>query len=103
MRNFFCLIAAAALLSSCNESAETKQQTSKSDTTNFSKDTHTQSNASQLKLEHLFLDIAVHFDSRKISGAATWTIENPNGVDSLKLDTYGLQIDNVQVDGRTAG
>jgi leukotriene-A4 hydrolase len=66
------------------------------------KDTHTQSNADSITLKHLDLDIAVNMDQQQISGSATWTIDNPYKLSTLKLDTYDLTIDSTTVDGKLA-
>lgn len=62
-------------------------------------DTHTQSNASEVKFKHLSLDVNVSFEQKQIAGSATWTFANENKVDVLKLDTYDLTIDSVKVNG----
>ena len=66
------------------------------------KDTHTLSNADSISIKHLDLDINVSFDQKKLSGTATWTIENKNNAAVLRLDDYGLHIDSVFVDGKKA-
>jgi leukotriene A-4 hydrolase/aminopeptidase len=64
-----------------------------------SKDVHTLSNADSVTMKHLFLDIKVDFDTKKIAGKAVWDIDNKDKVKTLKLDTYDLTIDSVVVDG----
>ncbi len=64
------------------------------------KDQHTLSNADSIRMQHLSLDVAVNFEQHQISGQAVWTIENPSKLPVLKLDTYGLTIDSVTVDGK---
>lgn len=66
-------------------------------------DWHTQSNADKIAFKHLDLDIKVSFENKQISGCALWTIDNNKALDSLKLDTDGLGIDSVFVDGKKAG
>lgn len=66
---------------------------------NAGKDVHTQSNADRIPLKHLSLDIQVDFDQKRIAGKAHWTIENPGTQGRLRLDTDGLTIDSVWVDG----
>ena len=88
------------LLASCgnqrNQSAA--NQASASDTIR-AKDTHTLSNTDSVMMQHLYLDIAVSFEQKRIHGKAEWTIENKTGAAALHLDTYALQIDSVYVDG----
>lgn len=64
------------------------------------KDRHTLSNADSISVQHLDLDIAVNFDKHLISGSAAWTIENKAKAATLHLDTDGLTIDSVTVDGK---
>lgn len=67
------------------------------------KDLHTQSNADKVDVSHLYLDVNVSFENKKIAGSATWDIDNTtNKEDVLKLDTYDLTIDSVTVDGVTS-
>jgi aminopeptidase N len=51
-------------------------------------------------MQHLDLDIAVNFEKHLISGSAAWTIENKAKAAILHLDTDGLMIDSVTVDGK---
>jgi aminopeptidase N len=51
-------------------------------------------------MQHLALDIAVSMEKKQISGTATWTINNKTGAKELRLDTYDLTIEDVQVDGK---
>lgn len=93
----------ALSLSACNEHAKTTaDNTPASDTVATAKDEHTQSNADEVTLKHLNLDIAVDFDKKQIAGCATWAIDNHKKVSTLKLDTYDLTIDSVYVDGRNS-
>jgi leukotriene-A4 hydrolase len=63
------------------------------------KDVHTCANVDSISMQHLDLNIAVDFDHKQISGAATWTIDNKSRAKDLRLDTYDLTIDSVLVDG----
>lgn len=64
------------------------------------KDIHTLSNADSIVMKHLDLDITVNFDQKKIAGKASWTIDNKEKCAVLKLDTYGLLVDSVFVNGQ---
>lgn len=93
----------ALSLSACNEHAKTTADNAPaSDTIATAKDEHTQSNADEVTLKHLNLDIAVDFDKKQIAGCATWAINNHKKVSTLKLDTYDLTIDSVYVDGHNS-
>src|SRR5690606_34857445 len=87
---------------SCGTQSATNEASEIQDST-VVKDLHTQSNADVINVKHLDLDINVNFDQKQIAGSATWTIENVNKKDTLKLDTYDLTIDSVMLDGQKAG
>lgn len=65
----------------------------------IAKDKHTQSNADSVTVKHLDLDIKVDFEEHRISGRASWDIENPNNMSQLVLDGYRLTVDSIMVDG----
>ncbi len=71
----------------------------KTDSLTVPKDLHTQSNADSISMKHLDLDINVDFVTKQISGRATWDVQNEKKAKRLRLDTYDLTIDSVQVDG----
>ncbi len=58
-------------------------------------------NVNDVTTRHLALDLAVDFESRRLAGTATLTIENFTGTKQLILDTYGLDIQAVTLDGST--
>ncbi|HEX6085399.1 MAG TPA: M1 family aminopeptidase/hydrolase [Thermoanaerobaculia bacterium] len=64
-------------------------------------DAFTFSNTSEVTTRHLALDLAVDFASRRLSGTATLTLENFTGTRQVVLDTYGLDIRGVTLDGST--
>lgn len=64
------------------------------------KDLHTLSNADSIILRKLDLTVGVDFEHKQISGVAAWHVANPQNIALLKLDTYGLTIDSVTVNGR---
>ncbi|MBS1779894.1 MAG: M1 family metallopeptidase [Bacteroidetes bacterium] len=103
MKKIMVMALGALSLSACNEHAKTAADNAPaSDTVATAKDEHTQSNADEVTLKHLNLDIAVDFDRKQIAGCATWAINNHKKVSTLKLDTYDLTIDSVYVDGRNS-
>jgi leukotriene-A4 hydrolase len=94
---FICSLAA------CNTgTSENKSEQQTTDTVAAVKDLHTQSNADEVTMKHLSLDVNVDLTGRKIAGVAHWQIENKAKVKTLKLDTYDLAIDSVTVDGAKA-
>ena len=92
LKKMMPLMLAIAVVS-CNEQKKEERNTV------IAKDKHTQSNADSVTVKHLDLDIKVDFDTRIISGRASWDIENPNNMDRLILDGYRLTVDSIMVDG----
>jgi len=88
------------LLASCGEETKPVAESSAVKTSLPVRDIHTLSNADSILMKHLDLDIDVNFDQKKIAGTASWTIENKEKCAVLKLDTYGLQVDSVFVNGQ---
>lgn len=64
-------------------------------------DAFTFSNPSEVTTRHLALDLSADFESRRLSGTAILTIENHTATTKLVLDTYGLDIEAVMLDGST--
>ena len=64
-------------------------------------DAFTFANASEVTTRHLALDLTVDFVARRLAGTATLTLENFTGTRQLVLDTYGLDIRSVTLDGST--
>ena len=56
------------------------------------RDPHSFSRPDEAVVRHLMLDLDVDFESRKLTGMATLTIENLTGTDELWLDAWGLDI-----------
>jgi leukotriene-A4 hydrolase len=104
MTNKILLPAAViCLFTSCGSNSNQEQHVPAQDTTSAPpakvSDWHTQSNADSIRLSHLDLDIKVSFKEKQISGCATWDMENPDGINTLKLDSYDLAIDSIKVNG----
>ena len=97
-----CCVVLLAITSFCacqpKPTKENKQVETVKETT---RDIHTQSNADSIAISHLDLDINVDMEKHQIGGCALWSISNiGNKVKELRLDTYGLSIDSVSVDGK---
>jgi aminopeptidase N len=97
-RIVFALIS-LLFLNACAGGSGPAKSGSPAQDTGRAEDTQTLSNADSVTMQHLFLDVAVSFDQKRIYGKAEWTIENKSGAESLHLDTYGLRIDSIIVDG----
>ncbi len=87
-------------LNACEPKPQRNITNMESTTPMTAKDVHTQSNADEVTLSHLDLDIKVDLEKKQISGCALWTIDNKKKVKVLKLDTYDMIIDSVAVDGK---
>lgn len=101
---FSCLFLSLILLSSCQNSETQNKKDKELEIAASSQDWHTQSNAHEIPLSHLHLNITVNFDQKSILGSATWfldTLHPATGTKPLYLDTRGLQIDSVLFDDHT--
>jgi leukotriene-A4 hydrolase len=58
-------------------------------------------NASEVTTRHLALDLQVDFETHRLAGTATLTLQNLTGTRQLVLDAYGLDIESVTLDGAT--
>ncbi len=99
MKNILLLITALTCLFACNSPKTAKQQKPGNDSLVVAKDVHALSNADEVEMKHLDLDIEVDMQNKQIRGCALWTIQNKAKVKALTLDTYDLTIDKVLVDG----
>lgn len=99
LRKLFTASLAVVMLTACGTEGQKNDKTEDTQKTKVV-DKHTLSNADKIDISHLDLDVAVSFDKKQISGTATWTIDNKNGLDTLKLDTYELTVSKVTVDGK---
>lgn len=66
-------------------------------------DPTSQSNYLQVASEHIQLDWNVDYEARVISGFATHTmIVKEDGIEEIIFDTFGLEVDATEVDGKSA-
>ncbi len=94
------MLLAVVVFAGCKNGDQKKADAAPNAVLQATKDVHTLSNADSVDMQHLDLDIAVDMDKKRINGSALWTINNKDKVSVLKLDTYDLTIDSVQVDGK---
>src|SRR5215212_1915468 len=85
------LLALLAFAISCN----TKQSTLQNDTAQTEKDPHTFAEPDKAVVKHLDLDIKVNFDTKQITGKASWSINNIAKTDHIIFDTKLLEIQKV--------
>lgn len=63
-------------------------------------DIHSYARPSEAVIKHLSLDLKADFESKKLSGTATYDIDVFPGADTIYLDTRDLDIHQVNVDGK---
>jgi len=97
MRIKFPLIALATVVMACetSENNSTNQETTETMETKYAKDSHSFSKPNEVAVTHLYLELAVNFDERKISGTVIYDLER-NTDDNLILDADELTIDQVR-------
>jgi len=91
-------IASLATLIACNDKTTEDSSKATVSAAEDTKDWHTLSNADSVVAKHLSLDIAVNFDTKKISGSAKWDIENLKQATSIVFDSKDLSIDSIIMD-----
>jgi len=94
LKRIISCLAIASVLVSCNQN-----DNNGAGNTTPVKDDHTQSNADSIEIKHLDLDIKVDFENHRITGRASWDINNKYNLERLLLDAYRLTIDSIMVDG----
>ncbi len=72
-----------------------KSSDNSQETTSKHEDVHSFADPSKAVVKHLDLDIKVDFDTKLISGKASWTIENPSKGDEIIFDARNLKISKV--------
>lgn len=85
-------LALAALIGGCTGRSNEK-------TALMKPDPHSYSRPAQAKVTHLRWTASVNFDSKTIDAVASWSIDAAEGADSIILDTKGLHIRKVTLDG----
>lgn len=103
----FGFVFSIILLTTSCQSKNDKKKTPSNQVSTAQTDTvidwHSQSNAREIKPDHLNLDIAVDFDQHQISGSATWDIAPEPNTEYAKFDTWDMEIDSVfYADGKPA-
>jgi leukotriene-A4 hydrolase len=73
----------------------------KQETSAMRKDPHSYSKPSEAKVKHLSWKASVDFDSKKINGTATWSIEQNGNPGVIIFDSKGLKIQKVTLDDGT--
>ncbi|HZV68165.1 MAG TPA: M1 family metallopeptidase [Saprospiraceae bacterium] len=90
------LLSTLVTLFSCKE----KTTTSGESNDNIVTDIHSYAKPEKAVVKHLSLELKADFEIKKLSGTATYQIEVKDGADSISLDTKGLDIQQVTVDGK---
>ena len=63
----------------------------------FASDPHSYAGISLVRAHHLALVLAVDFDTRTLTGQATWQLANPDTAPTVVFDTRGLTIEAVAI------
>ena len=101
------LLAMCALLAACGgESTQDSPQSSAKAqrvlAMNQVTDHHSYSRPSEARITHLRWDASVDFDTRTITGTATFDIETAEDAERIVFDTHDLTIHGASVDGQPA-
>jgi len=85
-------------LMTCKDKTEQDTKTDESVSDTYVKDYHSYSEPNKAVIKHLNLDIDIDFDSKLITGTATYDIENHQS-ETIVLDSKFLNIKSVTADG----
>ena len=108
---FMALLLAAALVVSCNRTANEPNGSNESNVSNDPNasngpnvsDIHSFARPAEARVTHVALDLKTDFAAKRLAGTATLTIERQPSAEAIVLDTDGLTIDAVTAaDGKTA-
>lgn len=98
MKAIHAVILASLLLFACSQDEVNKKEKGQvipdMNSTQILSDPHSFARPSEASLTHLDLDVKVDFEEKRISGTATWTLNN-QGTDRVFLDTRELDIQKV--------
>jgi aminopeptidase N len=89
------LFSLTLLLASCNQDVKTEAHM----TPKYATETHSYAQPNTAVITHLDLDIDVNFDTKKITGFASYQIENNNATEII-LDSKFLTIKSTEADGK---
>jgi leukotriene A-4 hydrolase/aminopeptidase len=99
-KNPFHLLYVILLFAVACQQDSQKQQTATEDKPPMktTRDIHSFARPEEAVIKHLFLDLAVNFEAKTLSGKAVLDIENKSQADTLYLDTDKLTIEKVTLD-----
>lgn len=98
VKNALCrMLPLLLMFSAC----QTKKQTHESqEVANRTVDVHSFARPAEALVKHLFLDLAVDFKTKTLSGSALWDIEVTAPIKEIVFDTRGLVVKQVLVDDK---
>ena len=110
LRVLFSSLVLLSIFTACNPEKKTTDIPTDSITeidstqmkTSIPNDIHTFAVPQDAKITHLDLKLNVDFETKILSGVATYDIEVQNNIDKIYLDTRSLTIEKVEVDGQKA-
>lgn len=101
IKNTLVILFTTIFMMSCNNAKKenNSEKSSEKTTLKYVEEHHSYAKPNQAATKHLSLNIDVNFDTKVISGTATYNIEN-NNASQIILDTKYLVIDKVEADGK---
>ena len=94
----FVSLTTSLLVVSCNNSKN--EEVKNKESREYVNDVHTYAKPNTAVVSHLNWDATVDFDNKLIQATAQWDIESSDNADEIIFDTYGLDIQSVQADGK---
>lgn len=96
---FILLFGFLTLFWSCSDTVQSnKEQSSFSDSTLSARQSY--ANIDEVRVDSLFLNLSVNFDTKTLEGSASWKIISRKGVEKIILDVRSMDIQKVLVDGK---
>ena len=92
----FCMLTVMGIMSCLDTS---NNQTTTEQPVNTVMDVHSFANPQEAVATHLNLELKADFDTKQLSGTATYDVKVFEGGDSIHFDTRDLDIHQVTVDG----
>ncbi|MDQ3280414.1 MAG: M1 family metallopeptidase [Acidobacteriota bacterium] len=98
---FLVLVALACRKETAQPDAARQAKPAQANAQQVARDPHSYSHPDEVRVEHLTLDLNVDFAKKQLAGTATLRIHNAANARSLILDTNGLDIRRVTIQGIT--
>lgn len=96
----FLFLSVAIILSSCKSKTEEKMELTSAKILEMAPDPHSFANSHEVAVTHLLWNASVDFGKQVITATATWSL-NENTADKLILDSRGLVVSKVLLNGKS--